>query len=81
VAAAIGGPLGLDDLRGRHRPGPEVVRRELAIIRDDLHCTAVQIIGGDADRMELAARYAAELGLEVWFSPAPLEIVASCYGS
>lgn len=55
---------------------PEVVRRELAIIRDDLHCNAVQIIGGDPDRLELAAGYAAELGLEVWFSPYPLELTA-----
>ncbi|MEU0538471.1 hypothetical protein ABZ319_01280 [Nocardia sp. NPDC005978] len=52
----------------------EIVRRELAIIRDDLHCNAVQIVGGDADRLELAARCAAELGLEVWFSPYPLEL-------
>jgi hypothetical protein len=50
------------------------VRRELAIIRDDLHCNAVQIIGGDPDRLELAAGAAAELGLEVWFSPYPLEL-------
>ncbi|MFJ9208971.1 hypothetical protein [Streptomyces sp. NPDC102264] len=53
---------------------PAVVRRELAIIRDDLHCDAVQIIGGDPDRLELAAGIAAELGLEVWFSPYPLEL-------
>ncbi len=53
---------------------PAVVRRELAIIRDDLHCNAVQIIGGDPDRMELAAAAAADLGLEVWFSPYPLEL-------
>ncbi|MFJ4124823.1 hypothetical protein ACIP3U_26305 [[Kitasatospora] papulosa] len=53
---------------------PAVVRRELAIIRDDLHCNAVQIIGGAPDRLELAACAAAELGLEVWFSPYPLEL-------
>ncbi|WP_052845255.1 hypothetical protein [Streptomyces sp. NRRL S-31] len=53
---------------------PAVVRRELAIIRDDLHCNAVQIIGGDPDRLESAAGAAAELGLEVWFSPYPLEL-------
>ncbi|WP_116201072.1 hypothetical protein [Amycolatopsis circi] len=52
---------------------PEVVKRELAIIRDDLHCTAVQVVGGDPDRLEQAARWAADLGLEVWFSPYPLE--------
>src|SRR5215217_8251704 len=53
---------------------PEVVRRELRIIRDDLHCNAVRIMGGDPERLELAATYAAELGLEVWFSPYPLEL-------
>ncbi|MCA1188340.1 MULTISPECIES: hypothetical protein [unclassified Saccharopolyspora] len=53
---------------------PAVVRRELAIIRDDLHCNAVQIIGGDPRRIELAAGAAADLGLEVWFSPYPLEL-------
>jgi hypothetical protein len=58
----------------RLRFDPEVVRRELAIIRDDLHCNAVQLIGGDPDRLELAASHAAELGLEVWFSPYPLEL-------
>lgn len=53
---------------------PERVERELRIIRDDLHCDAVQIIGGDPERLELAARRAAGLGLEVWFSPYPLEL-------
>jgi len=48
---------------------PSVVRRELQIIRDDLHCNAVRVTGGDVDRLELAAKIAAELGLEIWFSP------------
>jgi hypothetical protein len=61
----------------RERFEPEVVRRELAIIRDDLHCNAVQVIGGDPNRLELAARHAAELGLEVWFSPYPLELTTN----
>ncbi|MFD2466207.1 hypothetical protein [Amycolatopsis silviterrae] len=53
---------------------PEVVKRELAIIRDDLHCTAVHVVGGDPERLEQASRWAAELGLEVWFSPYPLDL-------
>jgi hypothetical protein len=53
---------------------PEVVKRELRIIRDDLHCNAVRVIGGDPERLEFAATYAADLGLEVWFSPYPLEL-------
>ncbi|GAA5113283.1 hypothetical protein [Pseudonocardia adelaidensis] len=58
----------------RRRFDRAVVERELAIIRDDLHCNAVQITGGDPERIELAAACAAELGLEIWFSPYPLEL-------
>ena len=53
---------------------PEVVKRELQIIRDGLHCNTVRVMGGDPERLELAATYAADLGLEVWFSPSPLEL-------
>ena len=48
---------------------PDVVRREMRIIRDELHCEAVRVTGGDADRLETAARHAAAAGLEVWYSP------------
>ena len=58
----------------RWRFDPDVVKREMGIIRDDLHCNAVQVVGGDPERLELAARCAAALGLEVWFSPFPLEL-------
>ncbi|GIF12768.1 hypothetical protein [Actinoplanes teichomyceticus] len=63
-----------DGVNSLDRLDPGSVRRELTVIRDDLHCTAVQVIGGDADRLETAARIAAELGLEVWFSPYPLDL-------
>src|SRR5690348_9336831 len=58
----------------RERCDAEDVKRELRIIRDDLHCNAVRIIGGDPERLELAATYAAHFGMEVWFSPYPLEL-------
>jgi hypothetical protein len=48
---------------------PEVVRREMRIIREDLHCTAVRITGGDPDRLEIAAQHAADAGLDIWFCP------------
>jgi hypothetical protein len=48
---------------------PEVVQREMRVIRDDLHCTAVRVTGGDPDRLEIAAAHAADAGLEVWFCP------------
>jgi hypothetical protein len=54
-----------------------VVKRELGIIRDHLHCTAIRVIGGDPERMEVAATIAADLGLEVWFSPYPLELTTT----
>lgn len=53
---------------------PRVVRREMAVIRDDLHCTAVRIVGSDPQRLEIAARLAAEIGLEVWFSPFTIDL-------
>lgn len=53
---------------------PATVERELRVIRDDLHCDAVRIMGGDPARLETAAGLAADLGLEVWFSPYPLEL-------
>jgi hypothetical protein len=53
-----------------HEPfDPEVVKREMHIIHDDLHSNAVRITGGDVDRLEIAALHAADAGLEVWFSP------------
>ncbi|MEV0348418.1 hypothetical protein AB0H88_21810 [Nonomuraea sp. NPDC050680] len=48
---------------------PKIVRRELEIIRHDLHCNAVKICGRDLDRLTFAAEAALALGLEVWFSP------------
>jgi len=53
-----------------HEPfDPEIVRREMRVIRDDLHCNAVRITGGLPERLEIAATCAAEAGLEVWFCP------------
>jgi hypothetical protein len=53
-----------------HEPfDPEVVRREMRIIRDDLHCNAVRVTGGYVDRLKIAATHAADAGLEVWLCP------------
>ena len=48
---------------------PAEVRRELQIIKADLHCNAVRICGQDVDRLVVAAQAALDLGLEVWLSP------------
>ena len=65
---------------------PRVVKREMQIIHDDLHCNAVRITGGYPERLEIAAAHAAEAGLEVWFCPFTnnltsgefLELLADC---
>jgi hypothetical protein len=52
-----------------HEPfDPDIVRREMGIIHDDLHCNAVRVTGGDLDRLKIAATHAAEAGFKVWLS-------------
>lgn len=48
---------------------PSTVRRELAILRNDLNCNAVRICGQDLDRLSTAAALALDQGLSVWLSP------------
>jgi membrane protease YdiL (CAAX protease family) len=48
---------------------PEAVRRELQVIREELHCTAVVIFGRDPRRLEQAAEMALKCGLWVWLQP------------
>jgi hypothetical protein len=49
-----------------HAPDP---RRDLAVIRDELHCTTVLLYGAHIGRLRVAAVAARELGLDVWFQP------------
>ena len=42
------------------------VRRDLTVIRDELHCECVLVKGSDATRQLEAAEIALALGLEVW---------------
>ena len=59
------------ELGGNWRPvfDMRVVHRELEIIGDDLHCSAVRICGRDISRLLAAGEDALKLGLEVWLSP------------
>ncbi len=47
-----------------------VIKHEMEIIKNDLHCNAIRISGYDIDRLTTAAQFALQQGLEVWFSPA-----------
>lgn len=53
---------------------PAAVRREMAVIAGDLRCDVVRISGRDAQRLSIAARHASDAGLEVWFSPFPVDL-------
>lgn len=53
-----------------HEPfDPDRVAADMRAIRDELHCTAVRITGGDVERLKLAATHAAQAGLEIWLCP------------
>src|SRR4051794_13640042 len=59
-----------EGVTSRENLAPEVIKREMEIIKNDLHCNAVRISGYDVGRLTCAAEYALQQGLEVWFSPA-----------
>jgi hypothetical protein len=45
------------------------MRREIGLIRDELHCTSISIFGSDVDRLVAGAAMALEHGLHVWLQP------------
>jgi hypothetical protein len=51
-----------------------IVRREMAVIADELHCDAVRISGREPDRLVMATREAKAAGLEVWLAPFPIDL-------
>jgi hypothetical protein len=48
---------------------PAFMEREIAAIRDDLHCTSISVFGTDLGRLRAAATAAADVGLDVWIQP------------
>lgn len=46
-----------------------VVTKEIAIIKNELHCNAIRISGVSIDRIAEASEIALKMGLTVWFSP------------
>ncbi len=58
------------DSSSREEFDREVVRQEIGIIKNELHCTAIRISGQDLERLLYATQCALQNGLEVWFSPA-----------
>ena len=58
----------------RKRFDDAVARRELQIIATDLHATAVRVTGDDLQRLASAGEHALAAGLELWFSPVPVNL-------
>jgi hypothetical protein len=58
------------DIPWRPNLDAQTARREMEIIRHDLHCTAVRVVGRDVGRLQMATEAALGAGLDVWFSPA-----------
>lgn len=56
-------------VKTRPKLSERTARRELQVIRDDLHCNAVRLTGHDPERLFRVAEDALTLGLEVWLSP------------
>jgi hypothetical protein len=50
------------------------IRKEIEIIRHDLHCDTIRISGYDTDRLIKASEFASEEGLQVWLSPACIDL-------
>ncbi|MCF6524805.1 hypothetical protein [Streptomyces sp. JJ36] len=55
---------------------PEMVQRDMAVLSGDLGCDAVRVSGREPERLSIAARHAAAVGLEVWFAPFPVDLPA-----
>ena len=47
-----------------------VMRRELAVIRDELHATHVRVVASEPARLETVGAAVVEAGLGLWYSPA-----------
>ena len=63
------GTLFVENRSTRDEFDPSVMRREIDIIKNDLHCNAVRVCGQDLVRLRATAEYALTQGLAVWFSP------------
>jgi len=50
-----------------------IIKKEIAIIKNELHCDAIKISGYDISRLSKASEFALEQGLQVWFAPSYID--------
>ncbi|HEY3561518.1 MAG TPA: hypothetical protein VGL05_28835 [Kribbella sp.] len=58
----------------RDRFDADVVRADLTVIADELHAPAVRVSGNDPDRLVIAGEATLAAGLDLWFSPVPMDL-------
>jgi len=68
--------IALADRTTRAAFDEDLVRRELGIIRTDLHADAVRVYGNQRDRLTTAGAHALEAGLDLWLAPFPVDLDA-----
>ena len=47
----------------------DMIRSEIKVIRDELHCNAITLFGSEIDRLQHSAEIALDYGLQVWLQP------------
>lgn len=68
----VGTPFRKDEL-SRPEFDEVAVKKEMEIIKNDLHCNAVRISGYDIQRLSITAEFALQQDLQVYFSPAYID--------
>lgn len=53
---------------------PAAVRNDLTVIANELHAPAVRVVGTELDRLVVAGEAALAAGLDLWFSPMPMNL-------
>jgi hypothetical protein len=51
----------------------EIIKKEIRIIKNELHCDAIKITGHDIQRLSKATEFALEQGLQVWLTPSYID--------
>ena len=57
----------------------QAIRKEIGIIKNDLHCECIRILGYDIERLTKTSEFALELGMQVWLSPVFIDATQEQY--
>ncbi|MFI5694433.1 hypothetical protein ACIA58_21460 [Kribbella sp. NPDC051586] len=55
------------------------VRFDMTVIAHELHAPAVRVVGTELDRLEVAGEAALAAGMDLWFSPMPMNLEPSAF--